>query len=68
MRQLARQYGGCVYVTRKLRPHEKAAAARKEAEEAEAAAAARASATGRWLSHSAAVGCFSGRGLEGLRF
>lgn len=47
MRQLDRQYGSCVYITRKLRPQEKAAAAQKEAEEAEVAAAARASATGR---------------------
>ena len=47
MRQLDRQYGGCVYVTRKLRKHEKEAKERAEAAEAAAAAAARASNTGK---------------------
>ncbi len=46
MRQLNRQYGGCVYVTRKLRKHEKEAKERAEAAEAAAAAAARASQSG----------------------
>lgn len=48
MKQLDRQYGGCVYVTRKLRKHEKEAKERTEAAEAAAAAAARASNPGEW--------------------
>lgn len=40
MHQLDKEYGGCVYVTRKLRKHEKEAKERAEATAAAEAAAA----------------------------
>lgn len=58
MRELDMQYGGCVYVTRKLRKHEKEA---KERAEAEAAAAREASKPGwrHWSAPSANQDDFS---------